>query len=131
MTAQLKTARRITITLVTSGMGLALPCNRRRGSSCIKYQVSVFRTGLHLSSWPYALVVFFPLQRAPGAVFGHPTAGSLFVQKIEPQTPDVHSSPFSLIQGPDEVSVTDLALPVEECAVIDRDLLFGPQMSGR
>jgi len=75
-------------------------------------------------------VVLFPRQRPSGAVFGHPTSGRLFVQKIEPQTPEVHGSPFSLVHGPDEVSVTDLALPVKECAVVDGDLLLGPQMSG-
>ena len=75
-------------------------------------------------------MVLFPWQRVPGAVFGDPTSGNLFVQKIEPQTPDVHGSPFSLVHGPDEVSVTDLALPVKKCVVIDGDLLLGPQMSG-
>ena len=57
-------------------------------------------------------------------------SGCLFVEKIEPQTPDVHGSPFSFVPGPDEVPATDLALPVKECAVVDGDLLLGPQMSG-
>jgi len=89
----------------------------------------VFQTDL-FSSWPDAFVVSFSGHPLSRTLFGDPTSGRFFVQKIEPQTPDVHGLPFSLVPGPDEVPATDLALPVKECAVVDGDLLLGPQMSG-
>jgi|SRR5215467_7115739 len=83
------------------------------------------------SFWVDAFAVCFPRQWASRTVFGHPTLGGLIIQKIEAQNVSMDGSPFFIVQGPDEVSIAHLTLPLEKCATTNGDLLLGPQMSGR
>ena len=82
------------------------------------------------SFWLDAFAVCF-YQWASRTVFGHPTLGGLIIQKIEAQNANVDGSPFSIVQGPDEVSIAHLTLSVKKRAATNGDLLLGPQMSGR
>jgi hypothetical protein len=85
----------------------------------------------HFSASLNTLVVFFPGKYASVAIFGDPAPAGLLVKEIELQNADMYGPPFSILQGPDEISATHPALPVNECAAVDRSLLLRPQMSGR
>ena len=132
--APLKTNNVSVRIVLMSDIDLALLYVERRGSSKTTLVPSstgsVFETGTHFSAWLNPLAVSFSRQPSSRTIIGHPTSGGLFVQKVELQNAEMDGSPFSLVQRPDEVSASDLALPVKECAVVDRDLLLGPQMSG-
>jgi len=56
---------------------------------------------------------------------------ALVIEKIEAQKADVDGVPFSIVEGSSKAAATDLTLPMKKCPTADRDLLLGPQMSGR
>ena len=97
----------------------------------IRVRARKLTLGTHLSLRLDARAVFFSGQPACRALFGDPTTGGFFVQKIELQKADVDRSPFAIVQVPDEVPATDATLPMKERTAVDRDLLLGPEMSCR